>query len=55
MKTAEEKAKEKLFKTIERIEQINNTPFLISENKKKELENLHELKMIYWSEWKDPK
>ena len=47
-------AKEKLFKVMDRIEELKNIPSdLMSEKEEFELRNLEVLKMDYWSEWKD--
>lgn len=47
-------AKEKFFKTIDRIEELKNIPAdFMSEKEELELRNLEVLKMQYWSEWKD--
>lgn len=48
-----ETAKEKLFKTMDRIEQIKSNPFR-SEKEDLELEHLEVIKMQQWSDWKDP-
>ena len=46
-------SKEKLFKTMDKIEQIKNIPIALTENEQLELRNLEVKKMQYWSEWKD--
>jgi hypothetical protein len=45
--------KEKLFKTMDRIDELKNTPFELSESEKLELRNLQVIKMQQWSDWKD--
>ena len=45
--------KEKLFKTMDRIEELKNSPFELSEKEELELRNLEVLKMEQWSDWKD--
>lgn len=47
-------AKEKLFKTIDRIEELKKIPAIfMSEEEALELRNLEVLKMQYYSDWKD--
>lgn len=47
-------AKEKLFKIVDRIDELKKIPSdLISENEELELRNLEVIKMQQWSEWKD--
>lgn len=47
-------AKEKLFKTMDRIEELKTIPAVfMSEEEELELRNLEVLKMKYYSEWKD--
>jgi len=47
-------AKEKLFKTMDRIEELKKIPiYFMSEEEDLELRNLEVLKMKYYSEWKD--
>ena len=47
-------AKEKLFKTVYRIDELKKIPSdLISESEELELRNLEVIKMQQWSEWKD--
>lgn len=47
-------AKEKLFKTMERIEELKNIPAIfMSQEEDLELRNLEVLKMKYYSDWKD--
>ena len=47
-------AKEKLFKTVDRIDELKKIPSdLISESEELELRNLEVIKMQQWSEWKD--
>ena len=46
--------KEKLFKTVDRIDELKKIPSdLISESEELELRNLEVIKMQQWSEWKD--
>lgn len=47
-------AKENLFKTMDRIEELKKIPAdFMSEKEELELSNLEVLKMQYWSDWKD--
>ena len=47
-------AKEKLFKTIDRIEELKKIPLeFMSKEEDLELRNLEVLKMQYYSDWKD--
>ena len=47
-------AKEKLFKIVDRIEELKKIPSdLISESEELELRNLEVIKMQQWFEWKD--
>ena len=47
-------AKEKLFKTVDRIDELKKIPSdLISESEELELRNLEVIKMQQWSECKD--
>ena len=47
-------AKEKLFKTMDRIEELKKIPSdFMSEKEDLELRNLEVLKMQYYSDWKD--
>lgn len=46
------KPKEKLFKTIDRIQELKNK-FSLSEIEELELRNLEVIKMQQWSDWKD--
>lgn len=47
-------AKEKLFKTMDRIEELKKIPTeFMSKEEDLELRNLEVLKMKYWSDWKD--
>lgn len=48
--------KEKLFATMDRIEELKKVPSMIGLSRDEEIElaNLEEAKMNYWSEWKDP-
>ena len=49
-----ETPKEKLFKTINRIDELKKIPFdFISESEELELRNLEVIKMQQWSDWKD--
>lgn len=47
-------AKEKLFKTMERIDELRNVLFGLTEEEELELRNLEVFKMQYYSDWKDP-
>lgn len=47
-----EDPKERLFKIMDRIDEIKNK-FSLSNEEKLELENLEILKMSAWSAWKD--
>lgn len=48
--------KEKLFKTMDRIEELKTTLSMVGLNNDEvlELENLEVRKMQQWSDWKDP-
>lgn len=47
--------KERLFYIMDRIEELEKFPTdLLKSEEKLELENLQVLKMIAWSDWKDP-
>lgn len=47
-------AKEKLFKTMDRIDELKNIPSdFMSKEEDLELRNLEVLKMKYYSDWKD--
>ena len=45
-------AKEKLFKTMDRIDELKNK-ISLSEIEELELRNLEVIKMQQWSDWKD--
>lgn len=46
-------AKEELFKVMDRIGQLKNTPLGLSDNEELELRNLEVKKMSLYSKWKD--
>tara|TARA_R110002124_G_scaffold215409_1_gene381359 strand:+ start:68 stop:214 length:147 start_codon:yes stop_codon:yes gene_type:complete len=47
------KAKEKLFKVMDRIDELKSNLLDLNNEEQNELENLEVKKMEYWSEWKD--
>lgn len=46
-------AKEKLYKTMERIDELKSSLMDLTPNEENELKNLEVRAMHYWSEWKD--
>lgn len=48
-----EKAKQELFKIIDRIEEIKNTPIELTDKEELELRTLEVKKMQLYSDWKD--
>ena len=46
-------AKEKLFKTMDRIDYLKSKLMDLTEDEELELRNLEVKQMQYWSEWKD--
>jgi hypothetical protein len=45
--------KQKLFKTMDRIDELKKMPFELSESEQLELRNLEVIKMQQYSDWKD--
>lgn len=46
-------AKKKLFEVVDKINEINNSPFPLTNSQSLELSNLEVKKMEYYSLWKD--
>lgn len=46
-------SKEKLYKVMSRIEELETSLITLTDKEKNELKNLEVKKMAYWSEWKD--
>lgn len=46
-------AKEKLFKAMDRIDELKSKLQNLTDKELNELDNLEVKKMQYWSEWKD--